>query len=223
MTELLATITPYLLIDILNPVLFAVLIYAAGSSRPVTNSSALLLGHTLAYFTVGLLASVGIEKLTQRLENPQPVDFAIEFILALGFLYAALASRDGGASDERNPEGDLTPITCLLYGAVINFIGAPFALPYLAVVSETMQADLSTTAAVSVLAGYNLVYALPFAVVPGMIAVMGQDAQPLLKKINEFLERGASLLMPWLMLALGLWLLADVITYVVTGAPISLE
>ena len=50
MTELLAVIAPFLLIDALNPVLFAMLIYAAGSARPIANSSAMLLGHTLAYF-----------------------------------------------------------------------------------------------------------------------------------------------------------------------------
>jgi cytochrome c biogenesis protein CcdA len=220
MTELLAVIAPLLLIDALNPVLFAVLIFAAGSTRPVANSSAMLLGHTLAYFIVGLLASQGIEKLAQRLDNPQPVDFVIEFILGVAFLYAALASRKGGASEAKNPVGELTPLKCLTYGAMINFIGAPFALPYLAVVSEIIQTDLSTTAAVTVLLGYNLAYALPFVLVPGLIAVVGDRAQPTLVKINNFLERGADLLMPWLMLALALWLLADVYMFATTGAPL---
>jgi len=220
MTELLAVITPLLLVDALNPVLFAVLIYAAGSSRPIANSSAMLFGHTLAYFVVGLVASMGIEKLAQRLDNPQPVDFVIEFILGIGFLYAALASRKGGASEKRQPEGELTPLKCLLYGAVINFLGAPFALPYLAVISEIVQSDLSTTNAVTLLAGYNAVYALPFTLVPGLIAVIGDRAQPVLASINRFLERGADLLMPWLMLGLGLWLLGDVYTYFTTGSPL---
>jgi len=220
MTELLAVIAPFLLIDALNPVLFAVLIYAAGSSRPIVNSSAMLLGHTLAYFSVGLLASLGIEKLAQRLDNPQPVDFVIEFILGVALLYAALASREGGASKTRTPEGALTPLKCLTYGAVINFIGAPFALPYLAVISEIMRAELSTTASVTVLVGYNLAYALPFVMVPGLIAVVGDRAQPVLAKINQYLEKGADLLMPWLMLALALWLLADVLAFVTTGVPL---
>ena len=214
MTELMVAIAPLLLIDALNPVLFALLIYCAGSARPIANSSAMLLGHTLAYFVVGLLVSMGIQKLTQRLDNPQPVDFVIEFLLGIGFLYAALSSRDGGASDTRTPEGALTPLKCLMYGAVVNFIGAPFALPYLAVVSQIMQADLSATGAVAVLAGYNLAYALPFTLIPGLIAVVGDRARPALDTINRWLERGADLLMPWLMLALGLWLLADVYGYV---------
>ena len=220
MTELLAVIIPLLLVDALNPVLFAVLIYAAATPRPIANSSAMLLGHTLAYFVVGLLASVGVEKLSARLENPQPVDFVIEFILGIAFLYAALASRKGGASEERNPEGVLTPMKCLAYGAIVNFLGAPFALPYLAVISEIMQANLSTHTSVAILVGYNLAYALPFALVPGLIVVLGDRAQPLLEKINRYLERGADLLMPWIMLALGLWLLTDVCAYVFTGAPL---
>ncbi len=214
MTDLATSIAPLLLIDVINPVLFALLIFCAGSSRPVANSSALLLGHTLAYLMVGLLASLGIEKLVQRLDNPQPVDFVIEFLLGLAFLYAALSSRDGGASETRTPEGDLTPVGCLAYGAVVNFLGAPFALPYLAVVSEIMQADLSTAGALSVLTAYNLVYALPFAMIPGLIAVVGDRARPGLETINRWLERTADMLMPWLMLALGLWLLADVYSHI---------
>jgi threonine/homoserine/homoserine lactone efflux protein len=220
MTELLAVIAPLLLIDALNPVLFALLIYAAGTSRPVANSSALLLGHTLAYFVVGLLASTGIEKLAARLDNPQPIDFVIEFVLGMAFLYAALATRKGGASESRNPEGELTPFKCLTYGAIVNFIGAPFALPYLAVISEILQANLSTVRSVTVLAGYNALYALPFTLVPGLIAVIGDRAKPVLDKINKFLERSTDLLMPWLMLGLALWLLADVYTYLTTGAPL---
>jgi threonine/homoserine/homoserine lactone efflux protein len=220
MTELLAVIAPLLLIDALNPVLFALLIYAAGTSRPVANSSALLLGHTLAYFVVGLLASTGIEKLAARLDNPQPIDFVIEFVLGMAFLYAALATRKGGASESRNPEGELTPFKCLTYGAIVNFIGAPFALPYLAVISEILQANLSTARSVTVLAGYNALYALPFTLVPGLIAVIGDRAKPVLDKINKFLERSTDLLMPWLMLGLALWLLADVYTYLTTGAPL---
>jgi hypothetical protein len=74
----------------------------------------------------------------------------------------------------------LTPLKRLTYGAIVNFFGAPFALPYLTVINEVGRAKLSTTASMSVLAKYNDVYALPF------------------------------LLVPRLMVGLGLWLLPDV-------------
>lgn len=222
MIELLAVIIPILLVDVLNPVLFAVLIFTAGSSRSVANSSALLLGHTVAYFCVGLLASVAMEKLTQRLANPQPVDFVIESILGVGCLYAALASRGGKASEERNPEGVLSPLKCFTYGAVVNFIGAPFALPYFAMIDQLLQADFSLGGSLLVLLGYNLAYALPFTLVPALIAVKGDAAKPILEKINGWLIAGADLLMPWLMLALGLFLLTDSLVYLITGEPLPL-
>ena len=220
MTELFVVIPPLLLVDVLNPVLFAVLIFAADSSRPVLNSSALLLGHTLAYFVVGIVASFAVDAIAERLANPEPVDFGIELAVGLACLYAVLASRKGRASEPRNPAGELQPLQALIYGAIINFIGAPFALPYLAVVSQILDADLSTTAALLVLTMYNLAYALPFAIVPVLVLVMGDRAKPLLRRINEVLVRGADMLMPWLMLLLGLWLTADAVNYFVTGQPL---
>ena len=218
MTEVLAVITPLLLIDLMNPVLFAMLILAAGSNRPVANSSAMLLGHTLAYITVGVLVAFAVEKISHRLDNPQPLDYGIQVVLAVACLYGALASRGGGASEPGKPLAELTVLKCLGYGAFINFIGAPFALPYLAVIDQLASADIPVFAAWSLLLVYNLAYAAPFALVPILVAVMGDRATPLLQKINDVMARGADMLMPWILLLLGLGLLADAIKYFLTGS-----
>jgi cytochrome c biogenesis protein CcdA len=220
MTEVLAVITPLLLIDVMNPVLFAMLILAAGSNRPVANSSAMLLGHTLAYITVGVLVSFAVEKISHRLDNPQPLDYGIQIVLALACLYGALASRDGGASEPGKPLAELTALKCLAFGAVINFIGAPFALPYLAVIDQLASADIPVVAAWSLLLAYNLAYAAPFALVPLLVAVMGDRATPVLQKINDVMTRGADMLMPWILLLLGLGLLADAIVFFLTGSAL---
>ncbi len=209
MSELFTVIIPLHLVDVLNPVLFAVLIFAAGGRRPVANSAALLLGHTLAYFIVGIGASYAVDAIAERLANPKPLDFAIGLLVGLACLYSVFASREGGASEPRNPEAELNPLKALAYGAIINFIGAPFALPYLAVISQILDADLSGNAAVLLLVAYNLAYALPFAIVPVLVLVMGDRAKPLLQKINDILVKGANMSMPWLMLLLGLWLTID--------------
>ena len=219
MNELFGVITPLLLVDVLNPVLFAVLIFAAGGSRPVANSSALLLGHTMAYFIVGIGASYAVDAIADRLANPRPMDFSIQLLVGLACLYSVLPSRKGGASRPRNPEVDLTPSKSLIFGAIINFIGAPFALPYLAVISQVLEADLSTNAALLILVAYNLAYALPFAIVPLLVAVMGDRAKPLLEKINDKLVKGTDKFMPWLMLLLGLWLTLDAAIFIVSGKP----
>ncbi len=209
MAELLANVIPLLLVDVLNPVLFAVLIFVAGSDRPIANSVAMIMGHTVAYFLVGIAAAYAVDIIADRLANPKPVDYLVKLLVGLACLYAALASRGGAASEERNPAGELTVWHCFSYGAVINFLGAPFALPYLAVVSAILDADISLAQSWAVLVGYNLAYAAPFTLVPGLLHVMGERAKPVLHKINNAMVRGADLLLPWIMFALGLYLLGD--------------
>jgi cytochrome c biogenesis protein CcdA len=220
MAELIPILTPLLLVDVLNAVLLAAMIFTAGSARPLANSSALLLGHTIAYLLVGVLALFGVEKLMTRLASHQPVDFMFQLLLGLACFYGAFASRGGRASEEHNPGGELRPLHCLAYGAVINVMGAPFALPYIAAINQILHANLGLDGSLVVLLVYNLAYALPFALVPVLVALMGDEARPLLEKVNGWIARGADFLMPWLLLALGLFLLVDAITYFVTGEPL---
>ena len=46
--EVWTVLFPILLTDVVNPVLFAFLVFAAGTPRPVLLSSFMLLGHTAA-------------------------------------------------------------------------------------------------------------------------------------------------------------------------------
>ena len=59
--ELWAVLLPILLTDVVNPVLFAFMVFAAGSVRPVTNSASMLLGHTLAYFGAGIVLALLVD------------------------------------------------------------------------------------------------------------------------------------------------------------------
>jgi cytochrome c biogenesis protein CcdA len=217
MTELAPTLLPLLLVDILNPVLFAVLLMAVATPRPVANSSAMLLGHTVAYFFAGIVISLGLEQLMERLANPQPLDFGIS--LAVGFLclWAALGSRDGGASQEKEPEFEFSPLKCFGFGAIVNFVGVPFAVPYLAALDQVLSANLSQQESLSVLVAYNLVYAMPFALVPILVAIMGDRSKPVLERINRFMVAATDKLMPVLLLLIGLALVADSIYFFATG------
>ena len=120
MIELLPNLAPLLIVDLLNPVLFALLVLAAGTNKPYANSVSLLAGHTFAYFISGIIIALGLNRITVRLNNPLPVDFVIGLLIGLLCLWAALASRDGKASKERSPERELTPAYCFGYGAVRN-------------------------------------------------------------------------------------------------------
>ena len=217
MTDLFAVLVPILLVDVLNPVLFAMMVFAAGSRRPVGNTSAILAGHTLAYFAAGIVIALGMEQLAYRLANPQRIDFVISGIVGAGLLLMVLPTKKQGAPKAAEPEWELTPVKCFGLGAIINFVGIPFALPYFAVVDQVLKADLSVTGSVTVLAIYNLLYAAPFLVVPALVAVSGERAKPLLEKINGFIGKASDLLMPWLFAALGAALVADAVAYFYRG------
>ena len=217
MTELAPTLLPLLLVDALNPVLFAVLLMAVATTRPVANSSALLLGHTVAYFFAGIVISLGLERIMERLASPQPLDYGISLAVGLLCLWAALGSRDGGASQEKEPEFNFTPLKCFGFGAIVNFVGVPFAVPYLAALDQILGADLSQQQSLSVLVAYNLVYAMPFALVPILVAIMGDRSKPVLERINRFMVTATDKLMPVLLLLIGLALIADSIYFFATG------
>jgi cytochrome c biogenesis protein CcdA len=217
MIDLLAVLLPILLVDMVNPVLFAMLVLAAGSGRPVSNSAAMLAGHTLAYFGAGILVSFGIEKVAARLANPEPVDFIISGLVGTGLLWTTLATKKNGAPSADEPQWELTPMRCLGFGAVVNFVGIPFALPYFAVIDQIMKAGLSVYESIGTLAAYNAAYALPFTVVPAAAAISGERAKPMLEKVNSFIAGAADIVMPWMLGLLGLALVADAIAFFYRG------
>ena len=220
MLELIPPLVPLLLVDVLNPVLFALLIVAIGTDRPIAMSTAFLVGHTTAYFASGVAIALALEKVTSRLDNPLPVDFVIELLLGVFLVWAALQSRGGKASEEKTPGKELTPAYCFGYGAVINFIGVPFALPYFAVVDQTLKANLSVESTLLVLALYNIAYALPFTLVPALRALLGESVVPLLKRVNELLARGVDVLLPPLLFLCGVALGVDAIAVLCCGIQI---
>jgi threonine/homoserine/homoserine lactone efflux protein len=208
---------PILLSDVVNPVLFAFMVYAAGSSRPVLSSSAMLLGHSLAYFIGGLVLISGLEMISARLANPQTIDFVIEFVLGAVLLWLALRTRKdtGKRPEEETPE--FSPWDAFKFGAIVNVIGLPFAVPYFAAIDQFLKSDLNTGGVVLALLAYNLLYVLPFLMIPLLSAIMGENSKPLLAKINAFMERISDILMPLMLGLVGLALLADSISYFIHG------
>lgn len=217
MIELITRIVPILLVDFLNPVLFAMLVAAAGASRPVVNSSAMLAGHTLAYFGAGVAIALGFDQVADRLANPRHIDFLLSAVLGAVLLWMALRVKKVGAPTASEPQRALTPASAFAIGAVVNFVGIPFAIPYFAVVNQVLGADLSVADSLLVLGVYNLGYAAPFVVVPVAVAITGERAKPLLEKISGLLGKASDTLMPWMFGLLGAVLLADSAVYLFTG------
>ncbi len=218
--ELWTYLVPILLTDMVNPVLFAFLVYAAGTNRPVLLSSSMLLGHTVAYLGAGIVLATFFEKIAAYLSVPHTIDFLIELVLGIVLLWLAFGTKkDTGKRPDENTQ-QFTVLSAFGFGAVVNFIGIPFAIPYFAAIDQILKADLSVTRSVIALVGYNLVYALPFAVVPLLSAVLGEKAKPLLTRISAFLDKISGALMPLMLGLIGLALVLDAMWYFVKGTPL---
>jgi hypothetical protein len=52
MIDLVPNLFPLLLVDVLNPMLFALMLVAIGTSKPFANSISFLAGHTASYLNL---------------------------------------------------------------------------------------------------------------------------------------------------------------------------
>lgn len=218
MLELWVILTPILLADVVNPVLFAFMVYAVGTDRPLSNSISALLGHTAAYLSFGIILALFFNIIKTGLANPKPVDYIISLIVGILLLWVAWRSRSKTADKKDKPQvEELTPLKSFTIGAIINIIGLPFALPYFAALDQILKAELTVTSSVIVLVGYNLLYALPFLVVPVLVMMMGENSRPVLARINEKVDRVSTYLMPLLLGFVGMALVLDALLYFTNG------
>jgi cytochrome c biogenesis protein CcdA len=216
MMDLWAVLMPLLLADMVNPVLFGFIVYAAGTKSPVAAGTAALLGHTLAYFCVGLVLAPGVEFVEKRLAAPHSIDFAIGFCVGLLLVWAAIVSFKKKAIPRIKEYGDLSCLKAFGLGAVVNFLGTPFALPYFAALGQILKADLPPLDAVVVLVGYNFIYALPFMLVPFLVVALGDASTSLIKRISTWVEEVSSYLMPVILTLVGVALVMDGLLFFVT-------
>jgi cytochrome c biogenesis protein CcdA len=218
MIELWATLLPILLADVINPVLFAFMVYAVGTQRPLINSSAALLGHTASYLLFGITLAFAFEAISQRIANPKPMDYGIGLVIGFLLLWVAWKSR-GGTGDKSKSAGTtgLTPFKAFGIGAVINLVGLPFALPYFAALDQLLKADLSVTSSITVIVIYNIGYALPFLIVPALAYTLGERSRPVLATINDKVDRASAILMPLMLGIVGVILVVDAAMYFLSG------
>lgn len=223
MIELLAILTPILVVDFINPILLGLLVFAAASARPVANSAAMLIGHTIVYFVAGIGIAHGLEAITEWLidywNNAPPLSFALSIVLGLACFYWALRPPQAG-SKRAEPAWELTPLRCFGYGIVVAGLGVPFALPYIAAIDQILKAELGFGASYAALTVYNIGYALPFAVVPMAVVARGDEAKPFLDRFNALVVVAVAKIMPWLIALIGAWLVFDGVYYFVVGEPV---
>lgn len=215
---------PILITDIINPVLLAAVVFALGSRRAFVNAWAVLFGWLIVYFSSGILLALGLEAILAFLENPRPIDFYIQLVVAglLIWFGIKLVTKNNPRKKEKDygEASDLSIGKSFILGATINLIGLPFAIPYFAVLDQIVKSDLSWIPALVVLFIYNILYILPFSLLMLIRLIYKDQSDAIFTKINDKMERVGNVLMPLIIFALAALLIVDSFLYFTTGNPL---
>lgn len=224
MFELFPIILPILFTDIINPVLLAAVIFSLGSGKPFLNSIFILLGWFSLYFAAGIAIALGLDAVIDLLANPRPIDFVIEIVIGSLLCWLGLSIVFRKKPKQKAPQYDdastLSPLKAFWIGALINIIGLPFALPYLAVLDQILKADLAWIPSLTVLLIYNLLYILPFSILLLIRILYRERSDAIFKKINSVIESIADVLMPFILIGIGGLLIVDSIFFFVRGTSL---
>ena len=216
MDELLIVLLPILLTDIVNPVLFAGVVYTLGSSRPIVNTWSLLLSFFFCYFVSGLIIAVGLEYFSIEFHIPDSFDYILEFLIAMLLFYMGykqLTAVEKPTEYLKKKDAGLNMMRSLRLGMEINLVGLPLAIPYLAWIDQILKADLSYAATWSFLMLYNILYILPFVSLIGVHRIYRKHIDEILQTLNQWMIRIANRYMPILFIILGFLLLEDCVSY----------
>jgi cytochrome c biogenesis protein CcdA len=223
MIEQLPILIPFLLADVINPVLLAAVIYALGGRKPVLFSSLVLTGWLVVYFGSGILIALGLESILSFLNNPRPIDFYIELVVAaLLFWFGIkfiLPSKTSKKEEKYDDSSKLSAAGAFGIGATINLIGMPFAIPYFAVLDQILKANMGWSESLSTLFIYNILYIAPFAILIFIKTMFGNTGEKILEKVNIWMDKIGKILLPGMMILLAVALIIDAVMYFTTGTP----
>jgi len=210
--SLLGYIVAIAAIDSLNPTATALQIYLLTTPKPVGRSIALISGIFVAYWTVGLLATVGLARLIQWvfLTYSEWISL-IQCILGIALLYVGwtLNSSSNAHQPLKNKPNSLQPIHTFFLGMSVTLLEAPTALPYIAAIERIAQARLSFYDLAGVLSIYNVVFVMPLIGLLGIYIAFQDRRTELLKRINQSITQWTPKILRVLLLVTGSVLLVS--------------
>lgn len=222
MIHVVLVLIPFLLVDIINPPLLAGTIYGLGTKKPYANSAVMLLSFLCLYLLAGIAIALGLESVidyfsptNQEKQSSPYFDYALELLLALLLFY--LAAKQSQERDTHSIEelerSDMTLKEAATIGILINVVGLPFAIPYLAAIDQILKADLHFIQIFFVLLVYNIFYILPYASLLLIRFTFPHESDRIFGGINSWMHRVTTKWMPWVFFLLGLLLVEDAVSF----------
>lgn len=209
-------------IDSLNPTATALQVYLLTTPNPIGRSISFITGIFLAYWTVGLLATLGLARFIQWVfETHSEWMSLIQCILGIALLYVGwtLNSSSNAYQPLKNKPNSLQPIHTFFLGMSVTLLEAPTAFPYIAAIERIAQAKLILPDLAGFLSIYNLVFVMPLIGLLGIYIAFQSRSTELLKRINQAITTWSPKILRVLLLVTGTFLLLNGITSIL-GRPL---
>ena len=226
MSALLPSLIAIAALDSLNPSAIALQVYLLGTTKPIPRSIAFVIGIFLAYWTSGLLAVLGLDRLIQTVivnsgfSLSTPLFYIIQFLTGIILLIVGVTLRIPTQSEPVKAPQKLNLAKTFLLGMSVTILEFPTALPYFAAIEQIVRANLDLLSTMSILALYNLIFVLPpIALIVIYLFFHRQSfALTLLQRINRSIAIYSPHIIRFLILGLGIFFIADSLVYCITYA-----
>jgi Sap, sulfolipid-1-addressing protein len=161
---LLAGVAGLALLDALNPATIAgvALLLLAPMPRPVRAAAGFVAGAYLTVLALGAVVYIGADVAADAAGN------GLIWVRRIAFTAAAVALSVAGLRRLRarirpavTVPGWVNPVSAAVLGLVMTGADLPNAFPYFIAIERIVNADVGTTRALVIIAGYALVYCLP--------------------------------------------------------------
>jgi cytochrome c biogenesis protein CcdA len=226
MSALLPSLIAIAALDSLNPSAIALQVYLLGTTKPIPRSIAFVIGIFLAYWTSGLLAVLGLDRLIQTVivnsgfSLSTPLFYIIQFLTGIILLIVGVTLRITTQSEPAKAPQKLNLAKTFLLGMSVTILEFPTALPYFAAIEQIVRANLDLLSTMSILALYNLIFVLPpIALIVIYLFFHRQSfALSLIQRINRSITVYSPHIIRFLILGLGIFLIADSLVYCIANA-----
>ncbi|MET7438783.1 GAP family protein [Streptomyces sp. NPDC005496] len=161
---LLAGVAGLALLDALNPATIAgvALLLLAPGAHPVRKAAGFTVGAYLTVLGLGALVYVGADAAADAVGD------GLVWLRRTAFTVAAVALAVAGLRRLRprirpavTVPSWVNPLTAAVLGLLMTGADLPNAFPYFIAIERIVNADVGTTSALLIIAGYALVYCLP--------------------------------------------------------------
>ena len=208
MFRLIGLVVSIGLADSLNPSTIAPALYLAAGERPGTDVMQFTLGVFAVYFAGGAIILLGPgQALLSLVPHPGPTArYTVEIVAGVVILIAAAVLwRDRqGLAHRKLPAPSTEGKSSALLGVTITAVELPTAFPYFAAIAAIVGSGLDPGPQLIVLALYNVCFVLPLFMIIVTLTVAGDQAERVLDRARDLLQKH------WPALLAGLALLAGV-------------